>query len=99
MAIMRDPPFVSAVSVYDAFGRVIHQSPPYFVGNTVHAQTFSYDLAGRLKTISRPVDSGNAHLCVFVPNAPNPTQGRMLFARTEECKFLNMTTEDEEIRR
>jgi RHS repeat-associated protein len=45
---------------YDAFGHVLQQSSPYFVGNTAYWQTFTYDLAGRVKTMSRPVSASDS---------------------------------------
>jgi uncharacterized membrane protein len=33
-------------------------------------------------------------LCVFIPNAPNPIQGRLVFVERSACQFVDMSAEE-----
>ena len=45
-------------------------------------------------TSGQPVDGAPDTLCVFVPNAPNPLQGRLLFVERSRCTPLDISAED-----
>ncbi|HEX8522490.1 MAG TPA: DUF502 domain-containing protein [Tepidisphaeraceae bacterium] len=45
-------------------------------------------------TSGRPVDSAGQTLCVFVPNIPNPVTGRLYFVRFDQCRFVDISTEE-----
>jgi len=51
---------------------------------------------GRLRMLGfsmrRAVDGDPETTCVFVPNAPNPTTGRLYFAPTRDCVVLDLPT-------
>jgi uncharacterized membrane protein len=52
--------------------------------------------AGRLLafTSGRPLPGDPTSTCVFVPNAPNPTTGRLYFVKLVECNFVEVSTEE-----
>jgi len=54
------------------------------------------DESGRLRmmgfSMRRPMDGDPETTCVFVPNAPNPTTGRLYFAPTRDCLVLDLPT-------
>jgi len=54
------------------------------------------DETGRLRmmgfSMRRPLEGDPETTCVFVPNAPNPTTGRLYFAPTRECVVLDLPT-------
>jgi uncharacterized membrane protein len=45
-------------------------------------------------TSGQPVEGQADALCVFVPNAPNPLQGRLLFIERARCTMLDISAED-----
>ncbi|HEV7301037.1 MAG TPA: DUF502 domain-containing protein [Tepidisphaeraceae bacterium] len=45
-------------------------------------------------TEGTPIANDPAHICVFVPAAPNPMNGRLYFARASECRMTDLTTEE-----
>lgn len=45
-------------------------------------------------TSGQPVEGAPDTLCVFVPNAPNPLQGRLLFVERSRCAILDVSAED-----
>src|SRR5688500_7470693 len=45
-------------------------------------------------TSGQPVGADGRTICVFVPNAPNPLQGRLFFVDRARCEVLNMSVED-----
>ena len=53
------------------------------------------DESGRMEMIG--FSSGvlvGERLCVFIPAAPNPTSGRLYFVRREDCRMLEMSSEE-----
>ena len=54
------------------------------------------DESGRLRmmgfSMRRPMEGDPETTCVFVPNAPNPTTGRLYFAPTRDCLILDLPT-------
>jgi len=54
------------------------------------------DESGRLRMMGfstrRPLEGDPETTCVFVPNAPNPTTGRLYFAPTRDCLVLDLPT-------
>ena len=42
----------------------------------------------------QPIAGDPQTLCVFVPAAPNPMNGRMYFVRTDNCHFVDASPED-----
>lgn len=54
------------------------------------------DETGRLRmmgfSMRRPLEGDPETTCVFVPNAPNPTTGRIYFAPTRDCLTLDLPT-------
>lgn len=42
----------------------------------------------------KPIGGDPGTLCVFVPSAPNPTNGRIVFVHRDSVKILNISTED-----
>jgi uncharacterized membrane protein len=42
----------------------------------------------------RSIPGDENTLCVFVPAAPNPVNGRLYFVRRERCQLLEMSTEE-----
>jgi len=54
------------------------------------------DESGRLRmmgfSMRRPLEGDPETTCVFVPNAPNPTTGRLYFAPTRDCLVLDLPT-------
>lgn len=54
------------------------------------------DESGRLRmmgfSMRRPMEGDPETTCVFVPNAPNPTTGRLYFAPTRDCLVLDLPT-------
>ena len=42
-------------------------------------------------TNGQPVEGDPQTLCVFVPNAPNPLQGRLLFVDRSRCAILDLS--------
>jgi uncharacterized membrane protein len=45
-------------------------------------------------TSGQPIAGDPDTLCVFVPNAPNPLQGRLLFVERSRCTFIDASAED-----
>jgi uncharacterized membrane protein len=45
-------------------------------------------------TSGETIDGDPSLCCVFVPASPNPTSGRLYFARKEDCLRLEMTAQD-----
>ncbi len=45
-------------------------------------------------TSGKAIGPAGKQLCLFVPNAPNPTQGRMLLVPVDQCKMLDTSPED-----
>jgi uncharacterized membrane protein len=41
-----------------------------------------------------PIENDPATTCVFVPAAPNPTNGRLYFVPLSRCRVLDVSTED-----
>ena len=52
-----------------------------------HARTLGF-------TSGQPVEGAPETLCVFVPNAANPLQGRLLFVDQSRCTLLDLSAED-----
>jgi len=56
------------------------------------------DPLGRARTLGftsgEPLAGDASTLCVFVPNAPNPLQGRLLFVDRAHCQMLQTSAED-----
>lgn len=42
----------------------------------------------------QPLENDPETVCVFVPAAPNPMNGRLHFVRRERCTFVEMSAED-----
>src|SRR4029079_16629915 len=45
-------------------------------------------------TCGRPIENEPNTLCVFVPAAPNPVNGRLYFVHRERCQFVDVTPEE-----
>jgi uncharacterized membrane protein len=45
-------------------------------------------------TEGAPITNDRDHICVFVPASPNPMNGRLYFARTSECRPVNISAEE-----
>jgi uncharacterized membrane protein len=45
-------------------------------------------------TSGRPIEGNPNVICVFVPAAPNPVNGRIYFVRKEVCELVDMSTEE-----
>ena len=45
-------------------------------------------------TSGAPTTPGGDTLCVFVPNAPNPTSGQLYFVKSRHCTFPAISSED-----
>lgn len=45
-------------------------------------------------TSGQCVNGDERLLCVFIPNAPNPIQGRLVFVDRAACQFVDITAED-----
>ena len=45
-------------------------------------------------TSGQPVEGQPDTLCVFIPNAPNPLQGRLLFVERSRCTLVDVSAED-----
>jgi uncharacterized membrane protein len=45
-------------------------------------------------TSGQPIEGDPNTLCVFIPTAPNPMNGRLHFVRRERCKLVNTSAEE-----
>jgi uncharacterized membrane protein len=45
-------------------------------------------------TSGRPLEGQPNVICVFVPAAPNPINGRLFFVRKDACHFVDISTEE-----
>ncbi|HEY7089365.1 MAG TPA: DUF502 domain-containing protein, partial [Tepidisphaeraceae bacterium] len=45
-------------------------------------------------TCGRPIENQANTLCVFVPAAPNPINGRLYLVQREKCAMVDLTTEE-----
>lgn len=45
-------------------------------------------------TSGEPIEGDPATLCVFMPAAPNPVSGRIIFARRSDCIVLDLPVEE-----
>lgn len=41
-----------------------------------------------------PLANDDSHICVFVPASPNPMNGRLYFARSSECRPVDISAEE-----
>jgi uncharacterized membrane protein len=54
------------------------------------------DETGRMDMLgfTSGIPTAGDRLCVFVPAAPNPTNGRLYFVRREHCRLLDLSSEE-----
>lgn len=81
--------------VYEAWKHV-SVTPGGKEGIFARAVLIGADTGGRVLGFSsgEPLEGDPDTFCVFVPNAPNPVGGRLLFVARRECLFLDVSMEE-----